>query len=100
MTLAPRPLHSQRWNPRVTSAPFRMTRSSLGLLVGLDEPQPFVHAARDFGEQVGGVAVAEAVGLSDRLADRRAERGQGARQGFNVATAVHRFRRVLAERTP
>src|SRR5437764_14032292 len=32
--------------------PFPTTRSSLGLLVGVAEPQPLVDADRDFGERV------------------------------------------------
>src|SRR5438270_6033152 len=32
--------------------PLLMTRLSLGLLVGLDEPQPLVDVARNLGEQV------------------------------------------------
>ena len=48
--------------------------------MSLDEPQVFVEVARDPGEQVGGVGIAERRGLLDpgahRLAERRRVQGQ------------------------
>jgi hypothetical protein len=55
-----------------------MTGGARGLLRGgggslevrLDEPEPHIDAARDLGEQVGGVGVVEGVGLVDGGARR------------------------------
>jgi len=73
---------SFRLRPDVSAGPFgtmpvRALRSSLRLQVRLDEPEPLVDAARDLGEQVGRVQVAQFIGLIDGLPRPFAERRQG-----------------------
>ena len=52
------------------------------------------------GPATSSVEISEVVGIGDRLAHRLAERGQYARQSLDMAAAVYRLRRVLAERRP
>src|SRR5256885_6285056 len=62
-----RPGRRARPTARSASIPALVARSALRLEVRLDEPQPLVDAARHLGEQVGGVQVAQLVGLVDAL---------------------------------
>src|SRR5262245_40371717 len=71
---------------------------SFRLEVRFDEPEPFVDAARDLREEIGGIEVAEIVGLVDRCSGRLAERRQDRRERLDVSAAVDGARWIFAER--
>lgn len=56
--------------------------------MGFDEPEFLVEVARDAGKEVGGVFVAEFVGLIDGGADGLADGGEGGGEGFDVIAAA------------
>jgi hypothetical protein len=65
--------------------------------VSLDEPQPLVRPARDLGEDVRSVGIAEIVALSDRRSHGLAERRQSVRQGLDVVARVGALGAVFSE---
>jgi hypothetical protein len=52
---------------------------AFSLQVGLDEPQPLVHAAGNLGKEVGGVGIGKFAALRDGLPNRFAEERYGRR---------------------
>src|SRR5712692_10245042 len=86
------------WNtPSVVRPSMAGSSSVLGLGVRLHLPQELVNAARYFGEQVGGVGVAERVGRIDRRARRRAELRERAGERPHVLALRADVRRVLGQ---
>jgi hypothetical protein len=65
------------WRQGPCPSPVCLLWSSLGLQVRLDEPQPYVDAARHCREQVSRVQVSQFVGLPESFSCRLAERHQG-----------------------
>src|ERR1051325_8355349 len=68
------------------------------LLMRLHEPEPLVGAARDFGKQVGGVEIADFVGVVDGFARGLAECCQRRRKGLDMAATIDSAGRILAQR--
>jgi hypothetical protein len=75
-------------------------RRGLVRAVRLDQPQLVVDAARDLGEQVGGVDVAELVALVDRVAHRLANACQRLRHRGDMRRGVGDPQPVRFEERP
>ena len=63
--------------------------------MGLDKPQPFIHAAQHLGEQVGRTSVPQFVPLIDGAADFMPKGGQSLRDCLDMRPAIGNRQRIL-----
>src|SRR5438132_1466144 len=88
----------QRYRKRCTSVKCRLPRSTACLLARFDEPEPFVDASGDLGEDSGSIGVLQFARLRAGVACMFAKGGERRRKRIDVAVPICRRQKILVER--